>query len=56
MNEFESIKSKLEQLKYQISIKENELVLIFRELMSWDYHVPDYYFDKDLMLDRKRQE
>jgi hypothetical protein len=37
-------------------MKENELVIIFRELMSWDFHVPDFYFDKDLMLDRKRQE
>lgn len=56
MEEFDSIKARLEQLKYQISMKENELVLIFRELMSWDYQVPDYYFDKELMLDRKRQE
>ena len=37
-------------------MKETELVLIFRELMSWDYSVPDFYFDKDLMLDRKLQE
>jgi hypothetical protein len=31
-------------------------VLIFRELMSWDFSVPDYYFDENLMLDRKMQE
>jgi hypothetical protein len=37
-------------------MKETELVLVFGELMSWDYSVPDYYFDKNLMLDRKRQE
>ena len=30
--------------------------MIFRELMSWDYTVPDYYFDENLMLDRKLQE
>lgn len=37
-------------------MKETELVLIFRELMSCDLYVPDYYFDKTLMLDRKKQE
>jgi len=42
-----------EKLRYQISSKEAELVLIFRELMSWDFSVPDYYFDENLMLDRK---
>ena len=31
-------------------------MLIFRELMSWDFSVPDYYFDENLMLDRKMQE
>jgi hypothetical protein len=35
-------------------MKESELVMIFRELMTWDYYVPDYYFDKELMLDRKK--
>ncbi len=24
--------------------------------MSWDYSVPDFYFDEEAMLDRKRQE
>lgn len=31
---------RLDQLQYQIASKESELVLLFRELMSWDYNVP----------------
>lgn len=41
----EGLTFKIEKLRYQISLKESELVMIFRELMSWDYSVPDYYFD-----------
>ena len=35
-------------------MKERHLTQIFMELMSWDFHVPDIYFDKEAMLDRKR--
>ncbi len=52
----EMITFRLEKLRYQTTMKESELVLIFRELMSWDFSVPDYYFDQNLMLDRKKQE
>lgn len=37
-------------------MKETLLIQIFRELMSWDYSVPDFYFDEVAMLDRKKQE
>lgn len=40
----------IERLRYTISMKETELVLIFRELMSWDYYVPDHYFDMQLLM------
>lgn len=39
----------IERMRYTISMKETELVLIFRELMSWDYLVPDHYFDTQLL-------
>ena len=45
---------KMETLRYQISMKETQLIQIFREMMSWDYSVPDYYFDEVAMLDRKK--
>jgi hypothetical protein len=47
---------KMETLRYQINMKETLLIQIFRELMSWDYSVPDFYFDEVAMLDRKKQE
>ena len=36
-------------------MKETELVLTLREVMSWDYYVPDHYFDSQMMLLRKEQ-
>lgn len=42
----EQVKAKIEKLRYLISYKETELVLIFRELMSWDYHIPEHYFEE----------
>lgn len=37
-------------------MKETELVMIFRELMSWDIYVPDFYFDKELLLDLQKKD
>lgn len=36
-----------------MSSKESELLQIFRELMSCDLHVPDHYFDRQMLEDRK---
>jgi hypothetical protein len=52
----EECTKKMETLRYQISMKETLLIQIFRELMSWDYTVPDFYFDEVAMLDRKKQD
>lgn len=30
--------------------RETELLIVFRELMSWDVFVPDHYFDGDRLL------
>jgi len=46
----------LEQLRSQISLKENELLLIFRELQSWDFNVPDHYFEREHILELQEQE
>ncbi len=45
-----NLEKTLDKLRFQISMKETELVLQFRELMAWDYLVPEYYFDMQLML------
>ena len=36
---------KIERMRFEIASRETELVLTFRELMSWDYFVPDHYLD-----------
>jgi len=30
--------------------RETELLIVFRELMTWDVFVPDHYFDGDRLL------
>ncbi|CDW75782.1 UNKNOWN [Stylonychia lemnae] len=40
----------IEKISYQIAMRETDLVLSFRELMSWDFYVPDYYFDKEQLI------
>lgn len=40
--------------RYEISAKETELLLIFRELMAYDYYAPDYMFDREALL-RQRE-
>lgn len=47
----------LKAQRYEISSKETELLLVFRELMAYDFYVPDYYFDREaLELRRERKQ
>lgn len=44
----------LKEQRFEISSKETQLLLIFRELMSFDFYVADHYFERDF-LELKRE-
>ena len=39
--------------RHEISAKECELLMAFRELMSYDFYVPDLFFDKEMLMRKK---
>ena len=40
-------------LRHEISAKETELLLVFRELMHYNYYAPDYLFDREQLIMKK---
>ena len=44
----------LQDQRFEISAKETELLLAFRELMAYDFHVADHYFNREELLRRKQ--
>eukprot|EP00347_Sterkiella_histriomuscorum_P005365 403356888 len=49
----QDLEKKIDKVRYQIAAKEAELVMSFRELASWDYMVPDHYFDVNYLIKMK---
>ena len=54
MSDARKAEESLKTQRYEISAKETELLLVFRELMSYDFYVPDHYFDREA-LELKRE-
>ena len=40
--------------RHEISAKETELLLVFRELMAYDFFAPDHLFDRERLI-RQRE-
>lgn len=53
--EVQKVDAKMNEQRHEISAKETELLLVFRELMGYDFYVPDYFFDKDYLLRKKEK-
>lgn len=47
--------SALSEQRFEITSKETELLLVFRELMSCDFYVPDHYFDREQLMRKKEK-
>ena len=47
--------TELESFRIDMSMKECELLQIFRELMSCDFYVPEHHFDRQLKEERKER-
>jgi len=45
----------LSDQRYEITSKETELLLIFRELMTFDFYVADHFFDREQLLRKKEK-
>ena len=43
----------MREQRYEISAKETELLLTFRELMAFDYYAPDHLFDREQLMRKK---
>jgi hypothetical protein len=42
------------RMRFDISAKETELVLILRELLTWDYFAPDHYFEENYLIQKEK--
>ena len=42
----------IQRVRYTLSMKETEFVMVLRELIGWDFTVPDHYFDMQLMMSK----
>ena len=47
------VEAQMKAQRHEISSKETELLLVFRELMAYDFYVPDHFFDKEYLLRKK---
>lgn len=45
----------LSDQRYEITSKETELLLVFRELMTFDFYVPDHFFDREQLIRKKEK-
>ena len=53
------INEKLKDVKdyrYRVSVKETELLMIFRELCSVDLYVPDHVFEQQIVKQKEKTE
>lgn len=44
------LEKEIDGIRYKMARSETELLIVFRELMSWDVFAPEHYFDGDRLL------
>lgn len=50
----QGLEREIDGIRFQMAQRETELLIVFRELMSWDIFAPEHYFDGDRLTKQDR--